>query len=314
MTASPPAPGEETLRALLARFPDAAADAARGSLRAPAHASLAFVWFVADRWVLRGRVDGPAVADELGREQALLERVRPLLPYALPTLRLADAGVPWVRHGGFLWTVHAALPGEVLFPWQALEDAPDDGRRRLLRLLRELHDRTRGRLGAGDPGAVVRTARANAARLGDRLSAGARKRLDKGFARVMYNAVSFELADLAFVHGDFHYGNLLLDEAGRATGLIDLDWARIAHPFEDLGYTAMMLVRRTDGRPHRVADLERIWAWYGGDEALRILYPDYVLFFALFDVVLFLEAASLPDRERYVRAQLALVEALAAHA
>lgn len=312
MTHEPATPSEADLRAILGGFPPTAAEAGSLPLRAPAHAAVAFVWLVGERWVLRGRLDGPAAAEDFAREQALVAQVRPLLPYPLPAPCPTAAGALYVRRGGLLWTLHEALPGHVLHSWQALEGAPDADRRRLVRLLRDLHDRTRGRLGPGDPAAVVRTARANAERFADRLSAAARARLRKAFARVMYNAVSFEPADLAFVHGDFHYGNVLLDEAGRVTGLLDLDWSRVAHPLEDLGYTTAMLVRRTDGGAHRLADIDRIWAWYGAAEAVRILYPDYVLFYALYDVALFEDAPNLKDRERWRRVQLDFVEALAA--
>lgn len=312
MSVSTLVPGESVRRDVLARFRTAAPGAVDGPMYAPAHAAVAFVWVVDGRWVLRARADGPTAAARLLDEQALLARVRPLLPYALPLLLPPDdGGPPFVRAAGLLWTVHAALPGAVRWPWQALEQALDADRRRLVRLLRDLHDRTRGRLGAGDVGGVVRTARAHAARFDETLGATTRKRLDKAFARVMYNAVNFEEADLAFVHGDFHYGNVLLDEQGDVSGLVDLDGCRVAHPLEDLGYTAMMLVRRTDGGPARLADLDRIWAWYGAPAELRILYPDYVLFYALFDVALFEDAVNLPDRERYVRLQRELLDELA---
>lgn len=299
---------ESLLREVLRRFASVAPDASVAPLVRPSHAAIAQVFFVGDGWVLRARAGGPGAEDELTKELAVLDRVQPLLPCRLPRLLPTTDGALFVRNAGDLWTLHEALPGEVRWTWQELERAPDEDRAGLVYKLRALHDQTRGRLGPGAPEAAVEKGRVHLARVGPLLSSGARARISAMLTRLTEAVREVAPENLSFVHGDFHYGNVLLDAAGEVASLIDLDWARVGHPLEDLGYTAMMLVRRTDGTRHRLEDLPRISDWYGVQAAWRDLFTEYVILYALFDVVLFEDATNLPRRAHYVDVQLGLLE------
>ncbi len=286
------------------------------------HAVVAFVWFVGDSHVLRAReIDGAGGEADFAAEQELLERARALFPWRLPVPLPAGDDAPYVISGGLLWTLCERLPGEILSPRRAPERLDDGLARRLVGLLRTFHAYTCGRLGKGDPGRVVREARANLALAAGELTPPQRARLEVARVRVMSAALSFEAAQLALVHGDFHYGNLLIDGDAKLTGVIDLHRCRVGHPLEDLGYTAMMLMRgstRGKGGEGLCSSLrDTIYDWYSGEDGLtagRRLYHEYVLLAALSDLVLFKRAANLPQREPHVAAQLELLSKLATKA
>jgi uncharacterized protein YyaL (SSP411 family)/aminoglycoside phosphotransferase (APT) family kinase protein len=298
------------MKEILPRFTSSAPDAPRLDASSPPHAAIARVWLLGDRYVLRARSLGPATLDAFDRETALLDRARPLLPYAAPDPLAADDGLRCVVADGSLWTLHRALPGRAGTPWQELHRAPDDERRRLVEALKALHDATLGRLGPGDPGWIVRDVRARLEDVRGLLSSDTAARLDAAMARVEEAAGRLEPGGLVFVHGDFHWGNLLADDLGRVTGMVDLDWCRVASPLDDLAYTAMMLVRDYDGGVARLADVDRILAWYGLERGEVGPFLDRFLLYALFDVHLFRHADGLPDRERYVRFQVTMLEEL----
>jgi aminoglycoside phosphotransferase (APT) family kinase protein len=271
----------------------------------PDHAAIARVWMLGDGLVLRARTGGPGVTAAFGRERRLLQRAGPLLPWGLPATLAADDGRFHVRHGGALWTLHRALPGRILRPWQDLHRAPDDERERLLVTLRELHRRTSGRLGPGHGGWLVADVAPRLDAVSGRLSEGACRR-----ARAALERLARRPSGLpgAFVHGDFHGGNLLVDDQGGVTGLVDLDWCRVGDPVEDLAYTAMMLVRDGEGRAPRLEDLPRLLGWYGLPGPAEGAFADAFVLYAVFDVHLFLGARGLPDRERWAEWQTGLVE------
>lgn len=288
--------------------------------RRPAHAAVAGVWILgpgpspgAATYVLRSRALDAGTVEAFRRETDLVDRLRGVLPLRLPDPLPADDGrrcVPDAETGA-LWTIHAALPGRIVRPWQALHLAPDGERRALVVALRALHDATRGRLGPPDPAWIVRDVRARLARAGSMLSARSASRVRAAVDRVEASGRDLDPDRLAFVHGDFHWGNLLVADDGRVDGLLDLDWCRVSDPLEDLAYSAMMLVRNCDGGPWRLDDLDRVVAWYGPGPLDTGRFRDLFLLYAFFDAVLFREATGLPDRERFVRLQLDLIARLA---
>jgi len=273
----------------------------------PSHAAIARVWVLGDAWVLRARTLRPGAVEAFLRETALIDSVRPRVPFCLPDPVLADTGERFVLTEDGLWTLHASIPGRILHPWQALFRAPRTDRLRLVGLLRDLHDATQGRLGPGDPHGIHRDLRERLDAVRERLSSRATDRLEAALSRV---------ADLpgpvaAFVHGDFHWGNLLVDDARRVSGLIDLDDCRVSDPLEDLAYTAMMLIRDYDADRVRFAELGAILAAYRMDPGLGERFADWFALFAMFDVHLFAKARPFPGREDFLAFQVRMVEALA---
>lgn len=309
----PPAHLNQVVDDVLGHFARSCPNARDHSARRPAHAAIARVWLLADAWVLRARtLEVDTVACFL-RECALLDRVRPLLPYRLPEPLESDDGTRHVLADGALWTLHPALPGRILRPWQELHRAPEDQRRLLVQTLRTMHDRTAGRLGPADARWLANDVRQRYGGVRDLLSPVAQDRVQVALSRHAAEAARTSSREAVFVHGDFHGGNLLLDDGGRVTGLVDLDWCRVAGPIEDLAYTAMMLVRDYDAPRPRMGEVDRVLTWYGLDPSRRGAFDDALVLYALFDVHLFRNAVKLGDRDRFLRYQVGLLETICAN-
>ena len=301
--------GAAEITKLLGRWSRAAPGASAAAAARPPHAAIARVWRVGD-WILRARPGGASQAGHLRPEARLVDDARSVVPWPLPDLLPNDDGEPFVVAGDCLWTLHVALPGIIIRPWQELDRAPQAERVALVGLLRRLHDATRGRLpGHADPLWLVRDVTARLGRVRDRLPAGTAHAVDVVLERVGQAAASTAPRDLGFVHGDFHGGNVLVTPDGRVSGLIDLDWCRVARPLEDLAYTAMMLARATPEVPP-VDQLTRAAAVYGLPPSLQPALLDCAFLYAVFDVDLFVAADGLADRARWLALQLRLVDAL----
>lgn len=308
----PPSPAANApiVDAVLGRFARACPDAVGLPARRPGVNAIARVWLLGDAYVLRAREATPGAAGRFEREQALVDRVRPLLPWRFPTPLPADDGRRYVAADGALWTLHRAIPGRVRCPWQGLATAEEPVRRSLVATLRAMHDATRGRLAPPEPRWLADDVRRRLAAVANRLSSRARSAVTDALGRTAARAARLATADATFVHGDFHWGNVLVGDDGQVTGIVDLDWCRVADPVEDLAYTAMMLTRRDDGGAPDPAALEAVLAGYGLPADRRDAFDDAFLLYVLFDVDLFARADGLDDRDRHLARQVALLEAV----
>ena len=173
----------------------------------------------------RGEV-ADQVADEWARLRWLGRHMRAPRPLAFLA---EDEGA---------WLLTTAAPGRTA--WQVLDAEPARRGavvRELAAGLRRLHA-IRTDLCPFDSRAPVRLAAARA-----RLEAGKVDTDDFGAEHAGWTAEAvweemLDLKPLAFhevvTHGDFSLDNLLLDEAGRLTGLIDLGLVGVADPWQDL--------------------------------------------------------------------------------
>ena len=204
--------------------------------------------------------------------------------------------------------MHEALEGTVILPWQELHGASQEQKRTLVRWLRDIQDATRGRFDGGDPGRLVRDVGRRYQAIRTLLSSPVRRRVESALERIGTAFPGYRSSDLVFVHGDFHYGNILVDEVESIAGLIDLDWCRVGHPMEDLAYTAMMLVRDYGNDITRWEDIDGILGWYELDESLRDHFNDYLVLYTLFDIHLFQVAVNLDQKALYREIQVRMLE------
>lgn len=295
------------LRSILDRFPATAGRDFR--MARPEHASLAQVYLLDDRLVLRARPAIPGVTDALAAELALVDRVRPLLPARLPDPLPTADGRRFVLQGPALYTLHEALPGRIARPWQQLGSAPGPARRELVALLRRLHDATRGRLPGGEASWLAVELATRLPIVRSRLSPGALAAVEAALGRVA--AAYPDAPDRAFVHGDYHPGNLLVDGEDRVTGILDLDWCRMGDPLEDLAYTTMMMMRDYAVDAVRRDALAEASVAYDLPPIDQPRLADLVLLYASFDVHVFATAGPFPGRERFLAFQIDMVEQLA---
>ncbi|WP_422012844.1 APH(3') family aminoglycoside O-phosphotransferase [Roseateles sp.] len=175
------------------------------------------------------------VAQDLVDELARLRWLASVDAQGLPS-------VPAVEHfeysGGDAWLLTRALPGRTAYQW--LTDAPD----RSIGIVRALAAALRAWHALPAPSCPFNAD--HHLRL-----AQARRRLDAGLVDAddfdadragwtpqdVWNAMADLLplkAERVVTHGDFSLDNLLLDEQGRVTGLIDLGRVGIADPYQDL--------------------------------------------------------------------------------
>jgi aminoglycoside phosphotransferase (APT) family kinase protein len=195
------------------------------------------VFVVAERWAFRFPRRQVAVA-LIEREVEVLPRLAPNLPLPVPEPRWVgapDAGYPWP------WAGAPFLPGREL----ADADLPDERRVELATsigaFLHDLHaPRLRSRIGPGLP--VDPNRRAD---MGFRVAA-TRRRLEELDDAGLWQATPevHRLLDdaaglppsprTAVCHGDLHARHLLVDDAGRATGVIDWGDVCVGDPALDL--------------------------------------------------------------------------------
>lgn len=235
--------------------------------------------------------------------------MRSVLPCQIPTNLPTDDGQGFVVADNALWTLHRMLPGRILRPWQDLHHAGEDERRSLVQALRRLHDATVGL--AGPPGTadwLVVDAGRRYAEVRQTLPVGVQARVETALERHAGHVATLPPAEAVFVHGDFHWGNLLLDATDSVTGLLDLDWCRIGSPVEDLAYTAMMLARDCETGFPRLGEPDRVMSWYGLPQRHCNALREAMILYALFDVHLFTNAAGLAGRARYLDCQVRLLE------
>lgn len=200
------------------------------------------VYAVDEVWVVRFPRRQMA-ADMFDREVALLPRLAPLLPLAVPVPELIGVpahGFPWPFWGGRL------VPGVELAEAGLPEDARVGLARQVAGFLRALHQpQVASMLGEGLPTDPMK--RGDPAVRGaktletlDRLVAHGvvdrRSPVGRAVDELLAEAASLGAADgeRVLVHGDLHLRHLLVDRGGQASGVIDWGDACLADPSVDL--------------------------------------------------------------------------------
>ena len=278
----------------------------------PKNGALSEVYFLDGKYVLRSRPLG-ATEERLKAEVALLGEVSKLTKLQYPILRKLADGTHFIETDGAQWTLYEKIPGSVLGTWTNLPQTPLPARRSVLKLLRSVHDATRGKLlQPAEPTLYVERLRAILQKYQQLFSAHAQSRLLLALERAGGMAAGIPKDELCFIHGDMHQGNVVVDEAGTARGVVDCDDARIGHPFEDAGFTAMMYLRgyESDAFIFHEDWHQSLLQWYGVPAERHSIFADYLLLGALFDVGIFSEADHIPKREWFLKYQLSMVHDL----
>lgn len=283
----------------------------------PVHAILPTVYLLDRAHVLRGRP--LSHLEEFRRWVSLLEQVHEQIPFAISLPMRAKTGHPYVIDDDHFWFLSSYIPGKILAPWQRIHEASDDDTERVMEALRSLHDATRG-MTVHEHEEPVRFSADIAAKLKltkHLLSPHAVRRLEVAIERIAAHERTLSPKDLCFVHGDFHHGKVLVDDRGAIRGLIDFDFCRIGHPFEDLGFTLMMCLGRYASDVFRFDALlfQKILQWYGLPMKDHSLLTEYLLAALLIDLASFADAdeyGAMENREWYLRFQISMVQDLCA--
>lgn len=271
----------------------------------PPHAFLTTVFLIDNTWVLRGRLLTDDAIERFQKECQLLDKARFLMPYALPNpISSLGSKERYVIEEKNLWTMYKMIPGEIHGTWQDVDAISSQEVEKLLRVLHGMHDATKNLL----PGQADDWFIQEAYRLFQKTLAAwdhrSQKVLNDCFQRVIVTLRKLPSLELCFVHGDFHHGNILFNPKGEITGLVDCNWSRLSHPYEDVAYTVMTYLRnfKQDIFQFREDSFRNMVRWYGVEDMPPLL-RDLLVVGALFDF----SAWQSMGEERYASYQQTLV-------
>ena len=263
----------------------------------PDAATLARVYIINGDLILRGRKLSEESAVGFEHEQKVLNRVRIELPIDIPQLLNAAGRELFVIDGGHLWTLYRAIRGQVFGNWYDMHLATLESHRTVMTLLRTIHSQTRGKgSDIARPSTFFELYEPFRVDFENRLPPSIRKRVRLAGERFADFCRDVSPSTTCFIHGDYHHGNIVADSQGRPVGLIDLDWVHFGHPVEDLGFTLMMLNRRTDMPPEKIdSEMLGTLLQFYGEKPDREALADAMILFAALDLAMFEE----PDHPRH---------------
>ena len=192
--------------------------------RRSANAAISNVFIVDNRYVVRSRTLVPEIRIKFEAELERLEKVRKHVSFHLPIPIAARDGARFVIEDNQFWTVYPYIPGWVICTWNEFKKATSHQTRALMRALRKWHSETRGLLDLTDESRYqfVNEMKLILKKLNGIIS---QKEVDRGYAalqRIEKAAGQWDAADTVFVHGDFHHGNLVIDDKDEPIGLLDV--------------------------------------------------------------------------------------------
>jgi aminoglycoside phosphotransferase (APT) family kinase protein len=281
------------------------------SIKKPLAAKLTSVFVVDDRYLLRSRRYLDDTERSFAAERELLPFVRDLTGFEFPRYQPSEDGRYFFVDGPSFWTLHRLIPGQSLGNWYELHCTPPDTDREVMIVLRQLHDSTTGRFAEASISRtffseLLQPALTQAPAF---LTDHSLQTIRSSFQRMKEFAGAYRANQACFVHGDFHHGNVLANN-GKIVGFVDLDWCRVGHAFEDLGFTMMMLVRdyRTWSTELRWQRYHELLSHYRFDGDPSIL-NDYMALYALFDCSVF-KSATFEAATKFYEYQKTFLETL----
>ncbi len=259
-------------------------------------ASLSHAYILDDRYVLRSRLLRDASISEFEREIMLVEAAEEYLPYEFPRALSTKDGRRYLIYSDRFWTIYPIIKGWILSTWKDTGEVTDEHKEFLFRNLRAMHERTLGKLNHNHTNYFLSEIERCIPRLEEHLDKEIISNVESAVSSVKDFTAGLTLDDLCFIHGDFHFGNIVLNEAFEIVGLLDMDWVRVGHPFEDVAYTTMMYMRDYS---KEVFDLDykklrQMMDWYGVRKEDERIFMDYFLL-SIFDNI------SIPKNERDLR-------------
>jgi aminoglycoside phosphotransferase (APT) family kinase protein len=278
-----------------------------------ANAAISNVFIVDNRYVVRSRTLEPGIRKKFAVELERLETVRKHVSLHLPIPIAAGNGERFVIQENQLWTVYAYIPGQVICTWNEFEKATPRQTRALMRALGKWHSQTRGLLDLTDESRYqfVNEMKLILKKLSGIISHKEADRGNTALQRIEKAAGQWEAADTVFVHGDFHHGNLILDDEDDPVGLLDFDWSWIGPAVADVSYTVMMLLRRYDTERFQFPKqtVLQLLDWYGLPEKSFLSFTDYLILYNLHDIHIF-RSTPMPKQQYYLAYQQSMSQEL----
>ena len=272
--------------------------------------------FILDQaYVLKGRIKDEGREKQIHEEYELLRVVEESVPFSLPLLLPTKEGKPFHSQSDRLWTLGRYLPGKPLGSWQEPSAMSDTQTKDAMEALRALHDRTRDGhwheyVNLND---FVEERKKQLADVHHLLPPHVSQRISIALDRVRESRLPLSPKDLCFIHGDFHQGNIIVNKRGEISGLIDFDFCRIGHPFEDLGITVFTFLHdyRLPSFSFHEDYFHQLLEWYGIHKEDHSLFSEYLLVASLFVVWDFFRAQGVTkNSEYYLQYDLSMIHGL----
>lgn len=274
-----------------------------------------YIFVLDNSFMLRGRPMSKGIQPHFELEISLLHQIKNFIPYQLPFPLKTYTQNYFVIIDQYLWTMYYMIQGHTICNWFNIGQATEARDKLILRTLYNIHNNTRGRWDTSyqDRNFFLRDLKKKYQQVRRLLSTTVRTRLDTSIKAIQSITKQLAKEDLCFVHGDFHYGNIIFNDRDKIIGLVDFDLCRIGHPFEDLGYTVMMLLRhyKTNIFKFSKSLYSRFIKWYDIKRVTHSsLFVEYLLVYTLYDIALFKESPYLNNKEYYLSYQLSMLKNL----
>jgi len=259
--------------------------------------------------VLRARPLNTDTQNNFGREQGLIKKIKSRVGLKFPTPQKAMSGKNFVIAHDYLWTLYPKIEGKIICTWFDLEKADEISTKTLLLALKTLHNQTQG-IFKSEKDNFLEDIQKRLERVKNLLSEDNIQCIKKTITRVSKIEVSLSQKEKCFIHGDFHFGNVIFDEKGRVIGALDTDWCRVGSNLEDLAYTVMMSLRfyNTEKFYFNQERFTKLKEWYGLDSKEEENFGYYLTLYALFDVDVFNNVQGLQKKKYYLNYQKSVLE------
>jgi aminoglycoside phosphotransferase (APT) family kinase protein len=277
----------------------------------PENAALTEVFIIDNEYVIRARKYSRKALLDFINEINLINKIRTYVEFDFPKLISSDTKQIYFISKERIWTIYKLLPGKTLGTWQEGYHNNDRDLQLLMQTLKELHKKTLGKFDIDDSAIQKQLIMLKEYfnEIKGKLSKNARDRIERAFHTI--NCLSLESKDLCFVHGDFHYGNVLI-EKDKITGLLDLDFCRVGHPMEDLAYSIISIFRdfNKDKFEFNKDFINKSINFYGVNEKDKHILTEFILLYCIFDAYLFITLKSKYKNIDLGKYQLEVIEVL----
>ncbi len=233
-------------------------------------------------------------------EQNLLDKIRKIVKIKFPELLNCHQGDNYFIDNSLLWTAYQLIPGDIICAWWNLDRLTDEQAKNIFVTLRQLHQKTAGKLSQINIESEYNFLDDVSRRLldiGDGISASERARVQRAIKVTRDFSHDLREKDYCFVHGDYHPGNIIF-QGNKVFGLLDTDWARKGSYLEDLAYMIMMFLR--DYRqPFKliVENYQKFLSWYAIGKEDFPIFNEYLILYTFYDLHLFRDLEKLPSQE-----------------
>jgi Ser/Thr protein kinase RdoA (MazF antagonist) len=282
------------------------------TIEKPPYGALTEVYVVNGTHILRARETKQNTIRHLEEEQKMLKVVFDETGIELPILMETKFGENFVQDETLLWTMYPFIIGTVKRTWYHLDETDDNEVIEIFGKMSELHAKTRGKLDLSKtPNHFSDSIEERFNVVSGDISSNEKERVERALKNVKKIESSLPIKEMVYVHGDYHPGNIIMNEKSKIVGLIDTDWSRFGHYLEDLSYTIMMFLRNyKEDFVFEEKKLNKFLNAYDFNKNDRDKLNDYLILYTLYDVFVFQTMINITNHEKYLKYQKSMLKEL----